>query len=248
MTQEGTLGASISDVRIPEGVKEALGRRLDRLSDDANALLTTLAVAGRDFDHALVRELSEHDDNTTLKLLEEALRARVLEETAPGRYRFTHALMQETLLGELSAARRVLLHGQIAEVLERLYGDNRDYLAAIAEHYRESAVLNPGHARSAARYLRLAAMQASSALGWEEAIRSYERCLGVIADTGNSLGEDEAELWTELALAHRHVEGGAQNCRGRLSSGPSHCAAALGMLPRWGRDSWRCSRPPSQWK
>ncbi len=85
-----------------------------------------LAVAGRDFEHALVQSLSGHDDATTLRLLEEALRARVLEEVGAGRYRFTHALMQETLLGELSAARRVLLHGQIAEAMERLYGESRD--------------------------------------------------------------------------------------------------------------------------
>ncbi len=75
-------------------MRQALGRRLDRLSEEANALLTTLAVVGREFDHALVLALSAHDATTTLRLVEEALRARVLEETgATGRYRFRHALM-----------------------------------------------------------------------------------------------------------------------------------------------------------
>ena len=195
MTQEGTLASTARDVQIPEGVRQALGRRLDRLSDDANALLTTLAVAGRDFEHALVRALSPHDDATTLQLVEEALRARVLEETgAPGRYRFTHALMQETLLGELSAARRVLLHGQIAEVFERLYGEAGDTLAAIASHYRESAVLNPAHARNAARYLRLAAESAASALAYDDAARLYEQCLELVTAAPDRLGEDEAAL------------------------------------------------------
>ena len=35
MAEEGTLSASIAEVQIPEGVRQALGRRLDRLSDDA---------------------------------------------------------------------------------------------------------------------------------------------------------------------------------------------------------------------
>ena len=68
--------------RIPEGVKQALGRRLDRLSDEANVLLTTLAVVGRECDHALLagalRARRRHD---CCALIEEALRARVLEET-----------------------------------------------------------------------------------------------------------------------------------------------------------------------
>ncbi len=198
MTQEGTLNSSVSGVRIPEGVREALGRRLDRLSDDANGLLTTLAVAGREFELLLVGELSEFDDNSTLRFLEEALRARVLEETAPGRYRFVHALMQETLLGELSAARRVLLHGQIAEVLERLYGGSREYVPAIAEHYRESALLNSAHRKKAVRYLREAADQAVAAFAYAQAAPLYESSLDLAAPHS---GEDLAPVWAELSVS-----------------------------------------------
>jgi transposase-like protein len=140
MTEEGGFSkASVSDIAVPEGVRQALGRRLDRLSEEANELLTVLAVAGRDFDHALVQALSGHDDAITLQLLEQALRARVLEEVGAARHRFSHALTQETLLAELSAARRVLLHGQIAEAMERLYGDSRDSVAKLS--FRDVAEL-----------------------------------------------------------------------------------------------------------
>ena len=205
MAQEGTLTAtSASEVMIPEGVKQALGRRLDRLSEEANALLTTLAVAGREFDHMLVRALGGHDEQASLVLIEEALRARVLEEMATGQYRFTHALMQETLLGELSAARQVLLHGQIAEAFETVYGsEDHDHLAALAGHYAESAVLNREHAQHAARYLRLAAEQSAAALGWDDATRCYERCLAVIEQARDPLGQDAAMLWSELARCRK---------------------------------------------
>jgi tetratricopeptide (TPR) repeat protein len=216
MAQEGTLTAtSISDIAIPEGVRQALGRRLDRLSEETNALLTTLAVAGREFDHALVRALGGHDEQLTLRLVEEALRARVLEEMGAGAYRFTHALMQETLLGELSAARQVLLHGQIAEAFEALYGaDDRNHLAALANHYAESAVLNRDHARAAARYLRLAAEQSAAVLGYDDAVRLYERCLAIIDQAHDPLDEDETALWAALALCHRYIGNFA---RGRVA-------------------------------
>ena len=48
MTEEGSISSdSVSDIAIPEGVREALGRRLDRLSEEANSLLQYAAVAGR---------------------------------------------------------------------------------------------------------------------------------------------------------------------------------------------------------
>jgi predicted ATPase len=104
MAQEGKLSSeSVSDIAIPDGVKEALGRRLDRISEEANELLQVAAVAGREFTYDTLNLLGDRADEELLRLVEEALRARVIEEMPQaGRYRFTHALMQETLLGELS--------------------------------------------------------------------------------------------------------------------------------------------------
>jgi tetratricopeptide (TPR) repeat protein len=140
----------------------------------------------------------------------------VLEESGrAGEYRFKHALMQETLLSELSAARRVLLHGQIAEAFETLYGpDDRDHLAALANHYAESAVLNREHARNAVRYLRLAAEHSMAALGYDDAAKLFERCLGVIEQSHDAYGEDEAALWAALALCRRTV---GENATGRAA-------------------------------
>jgi len=100
MAQEGKLTAeSISDIAIPDGVREALGRSLDRISDEANELLQTAAVVGREFTYETLSLTGDRGDEELLRLVEEALEARVIEETErPGRYRFTHALMQETLL------------------------------------------------------------------------------------------------------------------------------------------------------
>ena len=204
MTEEGTISAtSVSDVALPEGVKQALGRRLDRLSEDANALLSTLAVVGRECEHALVGALSGHDADATLQLLEEALRARVLEEFGQGQYRFTHALMQETLLGELSAARQVQLHGRIAQAIEALHGESPDQLAAIALHYREAAVLNRELSGRALHYAWLAAQQAASRFAWGEATAHYLFCLTEL-DAGAEAAEiDCGELLLSLAVAQR---------------------------------------------
>ncbi len=46
LTQEGKLTESVSDIAVPDGVREALGRRLDRISEEANELLQIAAVSG----------------------------------------------------------------------------------------------------------------------------------------------------------------------------------------------------------
>jgi predicted ATPase len=45
-----TAGGSASELQIPQGVREVVGRRLDRLSDEANEALRVAAVVGRDFE------------------------------------------------------------------------------------------------------------------------------------------------------------------------------------------------------
>ena len=182
MAQEGSLDkASVSDVAIPEGVKEALGRRLDRVSSEANELLSVAAVVGREFEHAELAAVSGKPDDELLRLVEESLAGRVLEETGHVcGYRFTHALMQETLLGELSAARRVRLHGEIARALESLYpSPDRPQLAAMAGHYRESALLNRDDAERAIVLTLRTAEHASEQLAWDEEARLLDRAIEI---------------------------------------------------------------------
>jgi hypothetical protein len=213
MVQEGTLlrpasarhgGAAIA---VPQSVREVLGRRLDRLSPECNELLTLAAVAGRDFTYTVLGAVSGHDDARLLALVEEAIEGRVIGETErPGAYRFSHALVQETLLGEISTTRRVRLHGQVGEALERLYGGQAErHAAELARHFVESATLTRAHAVKAVSYAELAAQQAEAATAWDEAARHYENCLALITSADDELGEDEPALLVALGRSYRNA-------------------------------------------
>ena len=205
MVQEGTIGAdSVSDIAIPDGVREAIGRRLNLLSDEANELLTTAVVVGREFPFETLRELFRGgDDRDLVRLIDEGLGARVIEELqGVARYQFTHAQIQETLLAEISTTRRVLINGEIADALEERYGDRADERASrLAQHFYESATLTERHAQKAVHYSRTAAHQAEEQSGWAEAARHYEHCLTLLTAPGRDLDGSEAELLLRLGAA-----------------------------------------------
>ena len=98
---------------IPEGIREAIGRRLSRLSEECNRMLTLASTMTGGFSWELLLSVSGEEEDRLLDLLDEALRALVIRERkdgATGIYEFTHALIRQTLYGELNTPRRVRLH------------------------------------------------------------------------------------------------------------------------------------------
>ncbi len=187
-------------VRIPEGVREVIGRRLNHLSEDCNRTLTIASVIGRKFDFRQLRPLVEgFPEDRLLELLEEASAARVVEELAQaaGSYQFTHALIQETLLAELSATRQVRLHARIAEGLEALYGaDAGGHAAELAHHFAESeAVLGT---EKLVKYSLLAGERALAAYAHEEALAHFQR--GLTAKGVSLVGTEPANDGETAAL------------------------------------------------
>jgi DNA-binding CsgD family transcriptional regulator/tetratricopeptide (TPR) repeat protein len=196
---------------VPEGVKDVIGRRLNRLSAPANQVLARAAVLGRTFDlDLLARLLDEPLAQACTAALEEALQAHVVEaDEAPGRYQFSHALIRETLYDEIAMPTRSRLHWRAARAIEATPGRDEQRLAALAHHH--AAALPGGDAVRAAEVARRAAERASRLLAHEEAARYYRMALQAI-DCGacapalrcltlNALGES-------LTLAGEYLEAG----------------------------------------
>jgi DNA-binding CsgD family transcriptional regulator/tetratricopeptide (TPR) repeat protein len=170
------------DIQIPEGVREVIGQRLNRLSDQCNGVLTTASIIGREFSLAQLTQLiNDLSEDRLLRALEEPLAAGVIQELSGSseRYQFTHALIQQTLAEELSAARRVRLHARIAQVLEEIYGlEAEAHAPELAYHFAEAeSVLG---IEKLVRYSLLAGEQSLAAYAWEEALAHFERGLGAM--------------------------------------------------------------------
>ena len=166
-------------VDVPEGVRDVVGRRLNRLSPAANDVLSVAAVVGRDFDVEVVLALVDGTEDVILDALDEGVRSRLVEELETDRFRFSHALVRTTLYEELSATRRRRLHRKVADVLEKLHPDD---VRALAHHCTEAGP-DGGDLTRALRYTIAAAEEALAARAFADAAARFRSALDLLEDT-----------------------------------------------------------------
>lgn len=133
---------------IPVAVRDAVRRRLNRLSPECNDLLRAAAVVGEQVDVAELEHIVDTPSETVAVLLDAAVKAQVMAEAGVGRIRFLHALVRETLLSELPARSRAALHMSVAELMERT---RPEAIEALAFHFAEAGLA--GGAPRALHYL-----------------------------------------------------------------------------------------------
>jgi DNA-binding SARP family transcriptional activator/tetratricopeptide (TPR) repeat protein len=206
LTQEGGLSAAgdlaAQRPTIPQGVREAIGRRLGHLSQECNELLIVASVLGREFRVDALQRVSGCASRDVLELLDQAIAPGLIVEVsgAPGRLSFSHALVRDTLQDELSPGRRLALHGRISETLEQLYADDPEpHLAELAHHCFESLPLgDPGRAVA---YARRAGERAAHLLAYEEAARLYRMAGAALDMTLDADTESRCEILLALGDA-----------------------------------------------
>jgi DNA-binding SARP family transcriptional activator len=187
---------------IPETVKDAIGRRLQRLSPGCRQTLSRASVVGRDFSLGVLEALDSVPPAEVLERLDEAIVARLVTNIsgAPGVMRFTHALVRDTLYESVPQSRRRELHRRTAETLERLAGPSSTaHLSELAHHsYQALPAAEPA---IVVAHARRAALNAATVLAFEEAARLYEDALqaATLAPTDPAL---ELDLLVALGEAH----------------------------------------------
>jgi class 3 adenylate cyclase/DNA-binding NarL/FixJ family response regulator len=188
LEQRGALGAGLDGaeralppaIRIPEGVTEVIGRRLNFLSAGCNEVLSLASVIGRDFAwEVLLRAAAPLSEDMLLEALDEAVAAHIVEETAAGRYQFTHNLIRMTLYDELRIARRRQFHRAVGNAIEVVYRAELDpFLPELARHFQAAG--NDADSHRAIDYATRAGRRADALLAFEDAVQFFQTALGAI--------------------------------------------------------------------
>jgi len=211
LAEEGKLfdseGQWRSDLRIeetdvPRGVLLVIGHRLERVSEGCRRILARAAVIGRGVSFRLLNEVIELDEDALFDAIEEAERAQLIRSTTRGgeaRLMFSHELIRQTLLSDLSTPRRQRLHLRVAAAIERLHAEAlEEHAADLAYHFYQGG----GDPEKTIEYAVLAAERATAQTAYEEAVAQYRRALQALEQQRPVDEYKHCDLLTALGLAY----------------------------------------------
>lgn len=205
------------DFGIPATLSELVALQLARLGTDCEQILTLAAVAGREFKLPIVQALAELPEEQFFRCMDSALAARLVKAQpgSGGSFSFTHEIVREIIYERQPVTRRLLLHHQLAEVLEEYRGVCKVSIAELAHHFCRAS--SYADADKAVAYAVRAAEEAASGLALEEASRYY----GMALDATEHLPDS-------VTLQERRLQ--LFSSRGRLLAQTGQWAAAKEVL------------------
>ena len=174
----------VDDLQVPEGVRLVLARRLRRVGEETQRVLTSAAVVGRSFSLTLLESLGDVTGDTLLTALEEAEAAHLIVGVGrrEARWEFSHALIRQTLVGTLSLPRRQQLHRRIAEAIEATTDDALETQTAdLAYHLYQAGTAVDLH--KTVSLLQRAAGQAHGQGAFDEALTLLDNALSLVRDS-----------------------------------------------------------------
>ncbi len=201
-----------STIDVPQTLRLAIGRRLSELSAEARRALALAAIIGRSFEFELLKASSRMvDGEALLDCIEQAEKAGLISESlesAEPRFEFSHELIRQTAMADVSIPRLQSMHLDVAYAIERLYADSLDEQAAELAHHLSQAgsIADPG---KTVRYLATAASRALAQGGFDAALRDSRRALDLL----EHLPESKERLNLELTL-QIHYGDALQTIRG----------------------------------
>jgi len=232
--ESGWTRKSLSEIRIPESVRNTILMRVERLTDREREVLRAASVLGNSFPYPPLLAIAGNDELAVQAAITTCVQQQLIEDDprGHGRYRFHHALTREAIYEDM-----------IVPVRERLHSLAADHLAAVA-----APAADQTHHLIAARRLVEAVPKCLRAA--DEALAQY-----AYADTAALLklavphvndGRPQVlcrlaeALWlnADPAQARKYFEEGVP----ALEAGGNRSQAAHYRL-LWGRTMWETGRP-----
>ena len=181
--------SDLDDIAVPDTLSAVITTRLDRLDELSKQLVQAASVIGREFGVETLSAITGSNGEIEAPLAD-LQRRGLLRESAripERRYRFKHALTQDTAYASLLLSKRRELHLRVGDLLER---QDPSQVNDISRHLLEAK-----EDARALPYLADAADRAAAAYSTPLAIAQYSRAIEI----ANALGD--------VAIAQRGYEG-----------------------------------------
>ena len=218
--------------QIPASVRDVIRRRVQRLPDDTQTLLSIAAVAATStgsVDVELLARASGVDVDRAAALIEPAVLTEVVVEAGDGwSWSFAHDLGRDSILASLTKLQRSKLHARIATTLEELHANGLPPVDELAAQYAAAGRSAP--ADRAATYARLAAEAARSRYSWDQSSLNLRRLVAALDRDPDVSVAERIDARIELARDLR-LNGDLAAVHAVLEEAIGQ-ATALGDVPR----------------
>ncbi len=194
--------APVVEMGLPQGIRDTVLRRINRLTKETQTLLNQAAMLGPTFKFADLHEMSDLSKWDALESLDVALERQFISQTPSERMlRFNHVAIQEILYKNLSPLKRRVIHLEAGEALERRNLPEPKYVAeALAYHFFQARELEKGLIYSIQAATQVDAIYANhTALFW------YTQALDALDHLG--LDRTTRQQRFELLLARERIYG-----------------------------------------
>ena len=175
------LAKALTGIEVPASVQTVLAARIDRLPAAEKHILQTASVIGETVPLALLRRIADVPEETLQQGVSHLKAVEFLYETSlfpEVEYTFKHALTYQVAYNSLLKDRRRVLHGDILQGMEELYGDRADeHIDRFAHHAFRGEVWP-----KALTYLRKAGVKAETQSAYREAVGCFEQALEVLSE------------------------------------------------------------------
>jgi DNA-binding SARP family transcriptional activator len=171
---------NIDSLPLPHSVHQLLQHRLNALPDEAREVINTAAFLGSHFTLETIEESTLSTPDIVQKAVDTLEKVRLLQSIPADvpTYGFPHEKIRESILVDISPARKRFFHQNIARALEKKIGEQQlsPQSATIAYHYERAGDLS-----KAFKFWLQAGRYAHCLASLHESVTAFERAERLIA-------------------------------------------------------------------
>jgi len=191
------LTEGIAHMPLPDSIQTLVRRRLQRLTMQTRNVLSAASIAGLEFSSRLLQAATGIELEQIVRSFEELEGAHLIrpltQDASTYDYTFVYPKIRQSLIMEMSKARRQMLHLHFARALESEAGVQGRRAALVARHFEYA-----GELRKAFDYWQKAASYAHKLHSVAEAYQAFQQAEKLLNELDDALSDLEIfKLYTD---------------------------------------------------
>ncbi|MCI0522976.1 MAG: AAA family ATPase, partial [Bacteroidales bacterium] len=191
----------LGQASLPTNVVEVVLRRVDEISEEHKKILAYASLMGREIEFEIISDLTGIPREIVIDAIEDGIKNQLLTRDITGRENvvFMHDRIREALYKHVSEEERIILHGQIATLIEEKHRENLEpVIFELAHHFAQAKIED-----KTLLYSIEAGKKAQNAYAHDQAIRFYGQAKEILERQQKTATDNYIELLENLGSVYK---------------------------------------------